>query len=75
MLSLCSTSCLNTFFDCAVSVCSAVHAHAAGKSIHGVAVGLACWQVIIKLELLLLRNGLLRDDLCEALEAGCLQPC
>ena len=53
----------------------AVHAHAAGESLHGVAVALAVGHVVVELELFLLRNGLLRDDLCEALEAGGLQPC
>jgi hypothetical protein len=38
------------------------------------AVGEAVRLGLLKLHLLLLRDGLLRDDFCEALEARCLEP-
>ena len=53
---------------------AAVDTHSAGQSIHGIAIALAIGHVVVELELLLLRDGLLRDDFGEALEAGCLQP-
>ena len=53
---------------------TAVDTHSAGQGIHGIAIALAIGHVVVELELLLLRDGLLRDDFGEALEAGCLQP-
>lgn len=67
------TSCFNTLLNRSVAVhASAVHA--ASQRVHGIVVALTVGCFVVKLELLLLRNGLLRDDLCEALETRCLQP-